>query len=136
MNSHSSQKCNLSAPETALQTMYFLRSFKNRTKNFKKKLVIMFILMEYISFTNVSFFLHATSFIIGENSQVMHGWRKIVLMKPHLYFFPRNISDYLFVEKILLEFFLCNIFPKPLNINENSQPRKTGDCPLGKFIYL
>ena len=29
-------------------------------------------------------FLHATSFVIEENSPAMHGWRKIVFLKLHL----------------------------------------------------
>ena len=34
------------------------------------------------------FFLHTISFAIGENSPAMHGWKEIVFMSPHLYFFP------------------------------------------------
>ena len=33
-------------------------------------------------------FLHATSFVIEENSPAMHGWRKIVFLKLHLDLFP------------------------------------------------
>ena len=32
-----------------------------------------------------------------ENSPTMHDWRKIVFMKPHLYFFYWNTSDYLYL---------------------------------------
>ena len=33
------------------------------------------------------FFLHTLSFVTGENSPAMHGWREIVFMNPHLYLF-------------------------------------------------
>ena len=77
-----------SASETTLETMYFMLFLKNVTNNLEKKLVIKFVLMKQISFTYISFFCILYSFVIGENSQAMHGWRKIVCMNPQRYFFP------------------------------------------------
>ena len=54
--------------------------------------MIVFVLIEYISFTHIFFFLFTTSFIFGRNSPVMHGWRKIVFMKGHFYFFPQTLQ--------------------------------------------
>ena len=87
-----------SAPETALETTYFMLLLKNLTKNLETKLMIVFVLIEYISFTHLFFFLLATSFVIGRNSPAMHDCRKTVFMKQHLYFFPKHFKLILFVK--------------------------------------
>ena len=81
-----------SAPETALETTYFMLFLENLTKNWKKKLMIMFILIEYISFAHIFFFLLATSFVIGRNSPTMHGWREIVYEAVLFFFFPKTLQ--------------------------------------------
>ena len=102
-----------SAPGTALETTYFMLLLKNLTKNLETKLMIVFVLIEYISFTHLFFFLLATSFVIGRNSPAMHGWRKIVFMKQY-FFFPRNTSDCFCLLKIIIRVAFCsNIFTKP-----------------------
>ena len=100
------------APETALESTYFMLFLKNLTKNLEKKLMIKFALIDqsYKFF----FFMHAISSVIEENSQAMHGWKKIVFTNPQLYFFPWNTSDYLCLLKIIVRLFLfSNIFIKP-----------------------
>ena len=87
-----------SAPETPLETTSFMLFLKNLTKNLEKKMMIVFVLIEQISFTHISFFLFATSFSIGRNSPAMHGWRKIVFMKQHFFFFPKHFRLFLFVK--------------------------------------
>ena len=59
------------SPKTTLETMYFELFLKNLTNKLKKKLIIIFVLMKQINFTNI-FLLHATSFIIEEYYQAMH----------------------------------------------------------------
>ena len=86
-----------SAPETALETMYFML-LKNLAKNLEKKLFIRFALMEMINFRNIFFFLHPTSFVIRETSPAMHGWRKIVSMNSHLYFFSLKHLLFTFIK--------------------------------------
>ena len=48
------------------------------------------------------FFMHATSFVIGKNSPAIQGWRKIVFMKPYVYFLPETILLKLFVKIIII----------------------------------
>ena len=87
-----------SAPETALETMYFML-LKNLAKNLEKKLFIRFVLMEMINFRNTFLFLHPTSFFIRETSPAMHGWRKVVSMNSHLYFFSlRHFRLFTFIK--------------------------------------
>ena len=79
-----------SAPETALETTYFMLFLKNLTKNLKKKLVIMFVWMEYINFTNISFFymLHLFVFLLfGKTPQpcmVVYEAPPLLLSPKHL----------------------------------------------------
>ena len=81
--------------------------------------------------------MHATSFIIGENSTTMRGWRKIVFMKAHLYFLSlKHFRLFVFTKDCYKVGFFGNIFTKPEFTNENSQPCMTGDYPLGKFVCL
>ena len=102
-----------SAPETALESMYFMLFLKNLTIKFGEKAVYHICLDGIDQFYKYFFFLHATSFRVGENS--MHGWRKIVFMKPHVYEF--NFLEalvYLYLLKIIVKVaFFGNIFPKP-----------------------
>ena len=92
MNSYSSQKCSSGAPEgapeTALETMYFMLFFKKLARNLEKKLVIKFFFDGIGQLCNYFFFLHPTSFIIGENSPAMDGWKiNCVYEAPSLSFF-------------------------------------------------
>ena len=62
---------------------------------------------------------------------------KLCLWSPTFIFFPRNTSYYLYLLTITIRVvFLSNIFIKPYNINENSQPCMAGDWLLGKFVFL
>ena len=94
-----------SAPETFLESTYFMLFLKNFTKNLEKKLVIKFVLMEQISFTNISFFYMLHLLLLRKTPQpCMHDWRKIVFIKSCLYFFylKHFRLDYLYL-KLLLE---------------------------------
>ena len=52
-------------------------------------------------------------------------------------FFPRKNPDYLNLLYIIVKFdFFSNIFTKPYDANENSQPCMTSGCPLGKSFCL
>ena len=104
-----------SAPETALESMYFMLFLKNLTIKFGEKAVFHICLDGIDPFYKYFFFLHATSFLIGENSPAMHGWRKIVFMKPHVYeFLFLEALVYLYLLKIIIKVdFFGNIFPKP-----------------------
>ena len=65
----------------------------------------------------------------------MHGWKKIVFMKPYLYFLSlKHFRLFVFVKNYYDRFF-TNIFIKPENINEKSQSCMTGVCPPGKFLF-
>ena len=48
--------------------------------------------LKFVNFTNIFSKNADLVLTIGENSAAMHGWRKIVLMKPHLYFFPETLQ--------------------------------------------
>ena len=90
-----------SAPESAsenyLQTTYFMLFLKNLTKNLEKKLVIKFVFIEQIDIINIYFFCILHLLLFGK---IMHGWRKIVFMNPHLYFFSlKNFRLFVFVKK-------------------------------------
>ena len=63
-----------SAPQAAHETTYFTQFFKLLTKNLEKKMMM--------EFHKHLFLLHA---IIKEYSPAMHGWRKIVFMKPNVF---------------------------------------------------
>ena len=79
-----------SAPETALESTYFMLFLKNLTKNCEKAgyhVCLNGIDQFYKNF----FYLQGTSFVIGENSLVIHLW------SPTFILFSRNTSD-LFVE--------------------------------------
>ena len=46
-------------------------------------------------------FLHATSFVIGENFHALHGWRKIVFVKSHLYVFsPKHFKIFFLLQPV------------------------------------
>ena len=78
--------------------------------------MIVFVLVEEISFTQISFFLLAISFLIGRNCAAMHGWQKIVFMKQHCNFFSRNTSDCFCLLKLLLESLFAVISSQNLKI--------------------
>ena len=83
LNSHSCQKCKFSAPEnapeTTLETTFFALFLQNVTKHLEKKLVIKFVLMEYINFTNISFFCILYILLLGKTPQPCMAGKKLCL---------------------------------------------------------
>ena len=103
LNSHSSLKRNLylvypkvhPKVHTALRILSYFSS--KMTKNWEKKLLIMFVLKNR-SILQIFSSLHPALFAIAENFPAMHCWRKVVFMKPNFYCYS---------PKRLRLFFIC-----------------------------
>ena len=88
-------------------------------------------------FHKYSFVLHATSVVIGKKSQLCMAGKKLCLWRPIFIFCRWNTSVYLYLLRIIIRIvFFSNIFIKPENINEKSQPCMTRVCSPGKFLCL
>ena len=68
----------------------------------------MFLLIKYINFTHIFSPLHATSFIVGENSPAMYSWRKIAYEAPPLRFSP----NYLYLLRLIITIVFLVISPQ------------------------
>ena len=102
-----------SAPETSLESTYFMLLPKNLTKNLEKKLVIKFVLIVQISFANISLFYMLHLLFLRKTPQpCMH-----VFMKSCLYFIYLKLLrlDYLY-SKLLLESLVSVISSQILKI--------------------
>ena len=98
--------------------------------------MIVFVLIEKISFPHIFFFLLATSFVVGRNSPAMHGWRKTVFMKQH-FFFSWNTSDFFCLLKVIIRVVLCIISSQNLKTYMKIASHVWLEiAPLGKFICL
>ena len=87
------------------------------------------------SILQIFLFFACYIFCCWEKPPAMHGWKKIVFMKPYLYFLSlKHFRLFVFVKNYYDRFF-TNIFIKPENINEKSQSCMTGVCPPGKFLF-
>ena len=48
--------------------------------------------LKFFNFTNIFSKNADLVLTIGKHSTVMHGWKEIVFMKPHPYFFPETLQ--------------------------------------------
>ena len=93
---------------------------KNLTKSLEKRLVIMFVLMKEIYFT--CFFFCMLHLLLSEKSSLaIHSWRKSVFIRSPsppsiLYFFPKNISDYLYLLTIIIRVVVSVISSQKLKL--------------------
>ena len=82
-----------SAPETVLETTYFMLFLKNLTKNLEKKLMmIVFVLIEWISFTHT--FFPACYFSRYWGKFPSHAWleKNCVYEAALLFVFPETLQ--------------------------------------------
>ena len=68
-----------SSPEIALETTYFMLFVKNLNENLEKKLVIMFVSMEQINFSNISFFCMLHLLLLRKTPQSSMAGEKLCL---------------------------------------------------------
>ena len=102
------------APETSLETMYFMLLLKNLRKSCKK--ADCSICFDRIDQFYTFFFLLAISSVIGGKIH-SHAWlEKYCVYEAALLFFSQNTSDLLYLLKILLELFFAVISSQNLKI--------------------
>ena len=65
--------------EIALETIYFMLFVKNLNENLEKKLVIMFVSMEQINFSNISFFCMLHPLLLRNTPQSSMAGEKLCL---------------------------------------------------------
>ena len=65
--------------EIALETIYFMLFVKNLNENLEKKLVIMFVSMEQINFSNISFFCMLHPLLLRKTPQSSMAGEKLCL---------------------------------------------------------
>ena len=65
--------------EIALETIYFMLFVKNLNENLEKKLVIMFVSMEQINFSNISFFCILHPLLLRKTPQSSMAGEKLCL---------------------------------------------------------
>ena len=65
--------------EIALETIYFMLFVKNLNENLEKKLVIMFVSMEQINFSNISFFCRLHLLLSRKTRQSSMAGEKLCL---------------------------------------------------------
>ena len=115
--------------------MYFMLFLKNLTKNLEKKLVIMFVLMEKSNFTNI---FSCACYIFccwGKHPSHPNTPREEMCWWSTTFIFPQNISEPLYLLKIIIIiFFFSYIF-----IKQNQAKHKIAimaeNTPLRRF-YL
>ena len=80
-----------SALETALEITCFLLFVKNLTKNLEKKAMIVFVLIEQISFTHIFFPCLLRLLLLGKFPS--HAWlkKKFFYKAALLFFFPKTL---------------------------------------------